>query len=251
MTRTIYIIICSICIVSLCACKRRGDKVLSDKEMVQYMADVALAEAQNQAGNPAKLPEEMRMHLEESVMASRGISKEEMDSTLAWYGRNLDQYWLLFDKVDKEIMRRQKKLNGKPTTIIEKDNIWPYAQNAWFSTISPSQGLTFSIPAESLDKGESLNWKMRFNNSANLKATFGVDYADNTSSIVSSSTYGQRQLDIELLTDTARKVRRIFGTIYIPKENLPLWADSISITKAPFDSLTYYKYNNQKFVKTY
>lgn len=238
-----------IAIIGLSACNRRGNKVLSEKEMIQFLADVSLAQAQSQAGNPGKLPEEQRLRTEESVMAARGITREEMDSTLAWYGRNLEKYYALFDKVDKELARRQKKSNGNLPRTNEADNLWPYSAFAWFAPQSPTQGLTFSMPSADMKPGESLIWKMRFNNSPNIKAMIGVDYTDNTSTVMTASTYGQREFEVELLTDTAKKVSRIYGSLYIPKESLPLWADSISLTKAPFDSLQYYKYRNQRFIR--
>lgn len=231
------------------ACHRRGKDVLSEKEMVNLLADIAIAQAYKESGNPANLPDSVRTNINARILASHGYTQAQMDSTLAWYGRNLDKYYLLFDKVDKEIAHRQKKIEGTTPIAIKEDNLWPYSQFAWFSKQSPSQGLTFSFPSEALERGESLRWKMRFNNSANLKVMFGVDYADNTSSIVTSSTYGQRELDVELLTDTAKKVNRIYGSLYIPMENMPLWADSIQIIKSPFDSLQYYKYQNQRFIR--
>lgn len=230
----------------LISCQSKPKGVISDKEMVELLADLHTARAYNQNGNPANLPDSIRNNMTAAILRSRGYTMAQFDSTINWYSANIDKYYELYDKVDKTLMARQKRSGIVQNQDLGKDNIWPYSAFAFFSPNAISDGFSFSIDGEGLQKGESLLWKMRMNSDSNTKAMLGVDYSDNTMAIVTSSTYGERNLEITLITDTAKVVKRIFGTLTVPPEIMPVWADSISLVKTPFDSLTYYKLNYQK-----
>ena len=77
----------------------------------------------------------------------------------------------------------------------------------------------------------------------------GVEYTDGTKSLVANSNMGNRKLKLTLITDTSRMVKRVFGTVNIDKNAMPIWADSISLRKLPFDSTQYYRFNSQRFYR--
>lgn len=228
-------------LTGLSSCDSRPEGVLSDDEMVQLLADMQMAEAYNQ-GRYGQLSDSARNALGEAVMAKHGYTYAMLDSTLAWYGRNIDNYYDLFDRVEKELTRRQQKLSGGKEDAFGADaNIWPYGRYAYFSANGLTDGLFFSLPFSGLRKGESLEWRMKLSSQAEGRAMLGVDYTDGTSTVYTSSSYGDKELKVELMTDTSRSVRRIFGHLKIDRQKMPLWADSISLTRMPYDSASYYK----------
>ncbi|MDE7381566.1 MAG: DUF4296 domain-containing protein [Muribaculaceae bacterium] len=233
----------------LTGCSKRPDGVLSEKEMVQLMADLKIAEAYTLNGNPGKLPDSVKALLSEAILAKRGVSYAQLDSTLKWYGRNMDDFFDLHDKVEKEITQRAIKSGDHLENDINNSNLWRLNDHLYFSSFSLSDGLTFSLPNPGVVKGESLKWSVRLSSPVDTKMYLGADYDDGSYTINSSSNYGSRNLQCELFTDTGKVVKRIFGNIRIRHRHTPLWADSIRLSKFPYDSIDYYKMNTQRMAR--
>ncbi len=242
-------VILTLCFIVCSSCSRRPKGVLSENEMVQLMADLEIAEAYLLNGNPAKLPDSVTSHISEAVLARRGITYAQVDSSFKWYGKNLDNYYDLHDKVVKEIAKRTRKAGGAVEEDLGVRNLWRFPDHTFFAKNSLSDGLKFSLSNPDLAKGENLEWITRLSSPTDSKMFLGVEYTDGTASLSVSSNYGQNNLKCELIIDTAKQVKRIFGNIRINNNNTPLWADSIRLIKNPFDSITYYKINNQLSVK--
>lgn len=230
------------------SCVKRPDKVLSDDDMAPIIADMEIAEAYAQA-NPGTInDQEKREQLIEGVLRKHGVSREVFDSTMSWYARNSDEYYDLYERVDKQIARRRKDFTGVSTSEDAVGEIWPYSRRALIAAESGERALSFSIPAEQLDKGSRLVWKLRLRSMpSNAFVTFGVSYSDGTASFISRPAQSARKIELSLQTDTARSVSSIFGNLSLPSvTDLPLWIDSISLRPLPFDSLEYYNINSQR-----
>lgn len=233
--------------LSSVSCKRDGD-IIPEGDMVDLMAEMAIAEAYRDAG-VGHLPDSVRRNIGEGILAEHGYTYSQLDSTLNWYGLHLDKYYKLYDKVDKEIASRQRKLakaSGGEVGNDNGENIWPYADHFWLSPLGNTDGMHFTVAGSSLIKGESLEWKMRLNNSANVKAFLGVEYTDGTVSFANSGSYGERRLKVDLITDTAKQAKRIIGILQADRTAMPVWADSVQLNKQPYDSTIYYRIRSQK-----
>lgn len=252
--RIIYLpILVGMLMIFLPACRNKGG-VIPEGDMIDLLADMQLAEALSQNYSSEILPDSIRKNLGERVLAEHGYTYAELDTTLAWYGRNIDKYYDLFEKVDKRLNEKQKKIAKASGTEVnpEEDSandVWRYADFLMFSKKGASDGLQFSYPLSSLQKGESLELNMRFSTVTDVKGMIGVEYTDGTKSLVANSNMGNRKLKLTLITDTSRMVKRVFGTVNIDKNAMPIWADSISLRKLPFDSTQYYRFNSQRFYR--
>lgn len=231
-------------------CNRQKD-VISEKEMVELITDLKLAEAysNNQLGGP--MHAEARQELANSILAAHNVTQEQLDSTLGWYGRNLDKYSELFEKVDKRIVDKRKRLmkdTEKGDTHEEGDNLWPYQKNGVISSLGNSDGWILSISEPDLRVGDRLEWSIHLKDvTMPMIGVLGVEYDDGTSEAVTSHFTNRQHVDISLQTDTAKTVTRVYGTMRRKnKEIQPLYADSISLHKIPFDSIEYNKFRSQK-----
>lgn len=230
-------------------CSKRPSEVLSEKEMVSLMVDMQLAEAYSDMEYNTSHDTDKRKELAESVLAQHKVSREQLDTTLAWYGRNIDDYSDLFKKVDDELKSRKRAaLNlGKEEEIVVANMLWPYGKNGIISQFGNSDAWVFSVPEPGLNKGDMLEWRMHVNGGSSLSGVLGVDYEDGTSEAVTSVFSGRPSLLLKLQTDTGKNVKRIYGTMRLKnKKDMPLIADSISLIKLAFDSLEFSKYRNQK-----
>lgn len=229
----------------LTGCVRRPDGVLSDSEMAKVVADLTLAEAYLKTSPDGRGSVETREEMINYIIDKHGLSREEFDTTMAWYGRNIDEYYELLDNVDKEIARRKTKMVGGASQV-ETNDLWPYSRMTIVSPLGSTDGMSFSFPAGDLTPGQRLQLRMRLATQSRGNLLFGVEY-DNGVKAYAFSTLRGKKVDIQFQTDTAYAVTRIFGNMTLEEtDGRPLWVDSIYLTTLPYDSLEYYRKHSQR-----
>ena len=235
-------------------CVRRPKKVLSNSKMAAVVADMELAEAyiQSQPGGEYG-NRNLKAGLTAGVLKRHGVTREEFDSTMNWYGRNIDEYYKLDDEVNRQLARRQRELAKAGGGVVEQqtaiDDMWPYKRTAVIWEGSGSSVLEFSLQTSDLAKGSSMEWTMKLRQHAESTMLLGVEYRDGEIAYVSRSTSGQKRPEISVQTDTARQVSRVFGYFSVKNANeLPVFMDSIILKPVPLDSTRYYRINSQRLI---
>lgn len=233
------------------ACKRRPDGVLSDREMVSLIADMQLAEAYAEQEYGRYEENDQRKELSEGVLASHGVTREELDSTWVWYGRNLDDYTELFEKVDRELVSRKASMlkEGKrPDEHSGSDMLWPYGKHGVISTLGTSDGWVLSLRDPQLERGDLLSWKMFVKDPTQLMGLLGVEYEDGSADAVNMLFTGRQNIELEVQTDTSKTVSRVYGYVRLKDSGNPgsVFADSIRLNRLPFDSIEFGKYRPQR-----
>lgn len=232
----------------LSACDDRPQGVASESEMVNIIADMEVAETYLRSHSTSYYNDSIRDSAVRYVLNRHGMTKADFDSTMNWYGRNIDKYQALFAKVDQELNSRAKKATGKSTDNVKTNDLWPYSRHLFISENSNTNSLVFSIPASDLKKGDRLNWKLRLNTGITGNVMFGVEYDNGTSGYVFQAAGSSKRVEMTLQTDTSLIVRRIFGSFRTSQiSDMPLWLDSITLEAVPFDSTQYYRRNMQRF----
>ena len=222
------------------SCIRRPKGVASDKEAAAVIADLELAEAYLQT-SPDYSDDDKRKALVDYIISKHGMSRAEFDSTMSWYGRNVDAYYDLCDLVDRELARRRGQITGQGDIEIATTDLWPYVRQAVLSRMSGSDAFEFSIPTSSVQAGQRVQLKLRINGSSNGQALLGVEYADGAKGYMSRMLSNAHRVDMTFQTDTSRVVSRIFGNILFGDAGRrPLWLDSIYLSALPFDSTEYH-----------
>lgn len=242
--------VCLLFSALISGCDDRPKEVLSEKKMVRLMADMQLAEAYvNMTGQPSSRGD-YRLEMGRSVLAAHGVTQEQLDTTLAWYGRNLDDYSDLYAKVDKEILSRKKKLlnmTDEEMEMAESDILWKYGKNGVISKLGNTDSWIFSVSDPELQKGDRLQWSMHITSPVQVNGVLGVEYEDGSSDATSSVFIGRNKLELTCQTDTGKTVKRVYGTMRAKDESyLPLYADSISVVRLPYDSMEYKTFRNAK-----
>lgn len=230
-----------VAVLMLCctACIQRPKGVKSEREMIPVVTDMTLVDTylRTVGGNSP----EQREAMMDYVLEKHGMSRAEYDSTMVWYARNVDEYYELTDKVNKELTKKQRKMKGISVDEMQAGDLWPYPRFAMMSPLGAYDGFNFSIPTADVEKGERLKLKMRFNDAVEGDAILGVEYENGVSNFQTSSLRGSR-LEMNLQTDTALKVKRIFLNMVTENElKRTIMADSISLAALPFDSVQYYQ----------
>lgn len=234
----------------LCGCSKRPKCVLSEKKMVSLMVDMQLAEAYSNTTGLSRYGNNERDSLGRGVLSAHGVTQEELDSTLAWYGRNMDDYTELYLKVDKEITSRRKKLmneGDKDRDINSADMLWPYQTHGVLSSLGNSDAWILSIESPELSRGDVLEWTMRMSESAAFNGVLGVEYSDGTSDAMSQMFSGKQKHEIRIQTDTGKFVSRIYGSLRLKDDGRkPIFVDSLMLRRLPFDSIEYNKHRSMR-----
>lgn len=228
-------------------CNKRPRGVLSDDEMVGLIADMQIAELYMQQHNSGYYNDSIRDSAVQWALDKHGLSKADFDSTMTWYGRNIDDYLNLFGKVDAELAKRQNRAIGETEKNLVSTDLWPYSRHILISENAPSNGLAFSLPLNDIPKGERITWKMRLKGLSSGNVLLGVDYDNGMSSYTYQTQNGNSKIDLTLQTDTAYNVKRVFGYIRTKEDHsLPIWIDSIALQQLPLDSTEYYRIHSQR-----
>lgn len=230
----------------LMSCNHRPKGVLSDKEMVDLIADMEVAEVYMQRYYPEYYNDSARDKAVQWVLDKHNISKAEFDSTMNWYGRNIDQYKELYVKVDKNLAEKQRKIAGETETNDVATDLWPYSRHIYISSKGASSGISFSFPSDDIQRGDRITWKLHLKGTSEGNIMLGVDYENGTSSYISRTQNGNQRVEVTLQTDTATSVRRIFGVLNTANNrDVPIWVDSIALQHSAIDSTQYYRYYSQ------
>lgn len=239
--RVIYGVLGFILLLQLVSCDKRPDGVLSEKQMESLLTDMMLADALEQSSAGRELPDSVRKSIGESVMKAHGVDYATLDSTYGWYARNLDDYYKLYSKVEKKLQSQKLKVSGKTQSSAQElqNDIWQVPKHLLFSRLGLGDSFVFEIPGDAMEKGERLEWKMHINNGHQSRLLLGLDYEDGTTSVIEREYRGDRNLLLRLVSDTARNVSRIYGVMTVSRNEMPVYVDSISLLKQPFDSVEY------------
>ena len=225
-------------VASFLSCGDRPSNVLSEDKMVSLMVDMEIAEAYNNTVSRGNFD---KNEMGKRILKAHGVSEESLDTTLAWYGRNLDEYAKLYEKVDKELLKKRKKYSQNKEDKTEvTENLWQFSEHLVMSPLSGSDSFTFSLPNPEVKNGEILELSFAIATPTGIKGMLGVEYSDGYGEGIVTNISSKNNINISLTTDTAKKISRIFGTISLKEnKNLPIYIDSLRLITHPYDSVTY------------
>lgn len=235
-----YLSILSVLALIGAGCSKRPKNILSEDKMVAVMTDIQIAEAYDRSGGANEyLNGRNRELLGRGVLMQHGVTPEEMDSTLAWYGRNMDEYPKLYKKIDAELSRRQLKYAraaGESENEGSSADLWPYSRHYVIDGKSLTEGIVANIPSVDLEPGVKITWKMSVDGATARNLTLGVDYADGSSEVYKQTNRSlDKMVEISLQTDSILEVSNIFAIADFEYSAPRVLIDSVQLTKLPFN----------------
>ncbi len=249
-----YLSIFTIFTLISAGCSNRPEGILSEDKMVKVMADLQIAEAYERNGEANDyLKGKDRELLGRGVLMQHGVSIEEMDSTLAWYGRNMDEYSKLYKKIDIELNKRQLKY-ARAAGESEKEgalaDLWPYSRHFVIDEKSLTDGIIVNIPVTELAPGDKLTWKMAVEGASTRNLTLGVDYEDGTSEMNKISNRGfDKWVEMSIQTDSTLVVNRIFAIADFGTPSHRILVDSIQLNHYALNHEEYHKSGFQRSIR--
>lgn len=237
MRRLLHILIC-VALVALTGCRKGNDMVIGEEDMASLLADLHMAEAAVDL-NYSKFPDDStRLALRQSVYVAHGVTPEQVDSSIGWYGHHLEEYMKVYDRTIEILKDRQKDLlaSSMEHIVMEGDsvNIWPLSSHFEFSQRSPSRMITFNIEPDSTwrDRDVFILKYYLFSAKDPVITRIAVLYADGSVAYNTGFSRDKGTADCNIRVDSLRKPQRIVGTIIAtPRENETVRLDSISFVR--------------------
>lgn len=226
------------------SCNSRPDDVLPEGKMADVLADLALVESlsDNQLTTYGRSDSVSKVY-RQSIMAKHGVTEAEFDSTLNWYGHNLEDYAKLYATVDKRIEDREKryaKATGQKADKPE-NSLLALPQMLSLDANDPDRGFSFAIDGKKLKKGDCIDLKMRFNRLTGSATVYlAAEYPRMETFFIRRQVHTSGPVELSLQTDSARIPNRIIG--YVHLTNAPdqrVWIDSLTLTASPMLPASY------------
>ncbi len=238
------------------SCKKTPDHVIPEGDMAELLADLQIADAVIEINRQEYPDEQQRMQLRYSILNEHGFTEEQFDTSLIWYGHNLDIYKTVCENTvkilesrQKDIIAEAKEAGEKLTMAGDSIDIWQIGKNAIFERkrIGDYAHFNFAIAADENSKpGDKYEWRLFLKNaSENGNALIGIDYADGTSDIVKRELRANELLKLNIQSDSNLNVSRVFGTMMYKLKEDAVFLDSMTLYRSRLNSGHYHRYGTK------
>lgn len=239
------------------SCNRVPSNVIKPDKMARLMADMRMADAVVSVSPDDYVSADSKLILKEAVLRHNGVSEEQFDTSLVWYGHHMDRYQTVTEKTIEILQQRMNEANvlaaGDAAMSVAGDSVdlWNGPLTYTIRHNSPSEYITFAMDSDAnWEKGDIYTLRAHaMTPAARSSWAMTMTYADGTveSTGGTFSSVASTRQDISLHTDSARVPTRISGWIRITPDNRrPSIIDSISLTRKRIDPEKYVKYNYQQ-----
>lgn len=242
------LLICSI--IGFFSCIDNSSLVVDDDKMVDLLVDLHKYEAILAMRTGEFNSDSVKKVYRQTILKKHGVSQEQFDSSLAWYGRHIDDYVKIYDRVLQEYDRQILATNDRAAETGEiyegiandAENMWTLAPLYIISSKDENKNIIFEITDSNLfNNGDRLRWQLRVTNvTQEVSMMLGVDYDNNSTSFMSKDIRKDGKYNITLQTDSSLKVERLFGIVRCnPKQKEVLFFDSIVVDRLPLVASSY------------
>lgn len=214
--------------------------VIQPHEMARLMADVHIAEAVIDNDRAHFHTDSMKQKMKQSVYARHGVSTEQVDSSLAWYGRNINMYMDVYDEtielLEHRLIESGNRVAAANALSISGDSVdvWPGARYVVFNRRMPSDIITFSFDRDpNWERGDNYTWRAKFFNiHGDASWAIGAEYNDGSVEYLNSNINDDGWKEIRLQTDSLLEPVRIFGYLRVsPRAGSDLRLDSLEMVR--------------------
>lgn len=253
-SHTLILCAASLC-GALCSCSKVPDSVIPPEEMASLIADLNMGEAVVDA-NRRDFPQEAdRAALKEAIYARHGVDGERVDSSLAWYGRNIKVYVEVCDR-SIEILEHRMIESGNKLALAnalamsgDSVDVWPFPRFLHLSPRDATRSITFDFRQDdNWEKGDIYTWRAKFANNPGT-TTWGivVEYPDGVSETLHSSFAGEGWQEISFYSDTVDTAARIYGYLTFSSRNSgDTFVDSMGIVRKRFSEELFSRHYRQR-----
>lgn len=230
------------------SCSKTPSDILPQKKMKEVLVDMHLAEAMINSDYKEYNANEKKEALYKSVFDKHGITEADYDSSLVWYGRNLDVYMQVYENVVAELNARKKALgdiqpDAAPNSNRDSVNVWNRFDFLTFIPEAPYNGVYFDfVPQGGYKAGSTFVlamdvWGLNKNMTQAPEVRLSVEQTDTTFTSMRYITHdGLNQLMVK--SRPLKPIRRVYGYIRLEESD-----DDYHYHKIYIDSIRLMRYN--------
>ena len=228
------------------ACSRVPSNIIDTKTMESLLIDIHKAEAYMENNKYIANNRLAQDSVKNSIFTNHNVTAAEFDSSVVWYGANLDIYIEIYDKVIKKLqeennsllalMNNQKDMFIGMTRSGDTVNIWNRNSHYVFEGRLNNNLLTFTVPYDDNFKDDDM-FKLKFKIISREDSPYPVQVilalkeGKEATSFTKKSIAGNGWDSLEIKSKGA--IRRVMGSFYVPAT--PEWkvthVDSISLER--------------------
>lgn len=234
-------------------CSRVPSHVIQPAEMAGLMADMEMGEAVVE-NEPGRWPtDSLRRTLLQSIYAAHGVTSEEVDSSLSWYGRNLMEYKEVCDLTVQILEKRvedartagvtnpeMRRLEANFGQSADGDSVDIWSGPRWrrFTAVHPASLITFSHLSDSRwEPGDRVTLRFKTVSAspgAKIEAMSAMRYkgSDSVSYVLAAAPPMGGWTELLLQGAPQQDMARFYGAISV---SVPaggeVWIDSISLVR--------------------
>lgn len=230
------------------ACSSVPDGVLDKEKMARLLADIHTAESVVDVNRVNYHGDSIRMVIKQSVYVRHGVDQATVDTSFMWYGRHLDEYIAVYERVDEILHERMDAIDAEMadvnmTVIGDSADAWGDTRWRIIDPRYPSRYLTFDLMSdETWEKGDCYKWSMKmFNGRKPLRWGVVSEYDDGGSEIATASSEGDGWQELTFNLDSTRVARRVYGWATVDVQGADrVFVDSISLVRTRLDKTKYW-----------
>lgn len=236
--------LCIIAVLTLVACSRTPGYVIPKDKMASLMADLYLGDAVVEDDYRTWGNDSVRRVLKQSIYAKHRVSAQQVDTSLYWYGHNIQQYMematlteqLLQQRIDKAEMAGSRSDKAPKTLSVDGDsvNVWPGVRTRRNAPGQPSDYMPFLLTTDrNWERGDRYTLQVKGVAARGpLRMDMGVDYNDGTVEFRSMTVPADGMHRLLLVLDSAKVATNVYGTIhYAPQPDEVSYLDSITLVR--------------------
>ncbi|MDR1259093.1 MAG: DUF4296 domain-containing protein [Tannerellaceae bacterium] len=205
------------------SCSKVPKGILPEKKMKDVLIDMQLAENIINEDYKTYPDSARKIALYQSVFRKHNITQAVYDSSLVWYGQNLDMLITVYDLALNDVNKDIRELGDIPASASLSDdqdssNIWPRRSYLTFQPEALFNGTTFDVePEREYLTGSvfvlsmhvwGITQQMRYTPEVRIAAE-----TPDTTLIVNEKITQDGYREIILRTPAVRRTRRIYGHI--------------------------------------
>lgn len=224
------------------ACNRVPGYVIKPDDMAELMADIRMADAIVNVRRDDYTTDAKKMALRNAVFERHGVTSEQFDTSLMWYGKNIDRYQEVTQQTIEILEKRLKDASvlaaGEAAMSVSGDSvdIWEYPRAFVINQRSPSQYITFDFDTDqNWEKGDVYTLRARLLTPLqyaqwNITAVYDDGAVETITSNIALDNPARQEMT--LVTDSTRTATHISGWINLePSAGRPAIADSIGLMR--------------------
>ena len=232
--------------VAVVSCGKTPDGVLPVSDMASLMADLYVGESVVENQMTRFNTDSTRRAFKQAIYQRHGVTTAEVDSSLYWYGRNLEEYMKLCDETEKilqarsaEAEKRGAKTSEAPQSTLAADgdsvNLWTGPTMRRNSTLMPSDYITFAVHRDRhWERGDRYALTAKGVMTQNpVEMGLAVEYNDGTTEFVNLNRRADEQRQrLVLVLDSLKTASSVYGYVrYKASEGEVSYLDSLSLTR--------------------